>query len=241
MRKVGHKCIKSNCWGVCGSAPQLWDEDPCDQCPTLKRGCWPASSCSKIQKSELFVTAALSPVLISSHTLSILPGMPSHSWVVTQKTPSIPRGCCQECLPCRKDKSCHYHHTYKLVPRTPVKSLWNFNDSNCAGSDSISPKSGRVLGKSQVSNPYTLNEQKDASTCRRNLLNVLVINRKTSILELFCNLLFCTLNFFMYSCVFMKTHTFLHAHVHIFWTSRVLSKVSTLKTSISLEGLKIII
>lgn len=80
------------------------------------------------------------------------------------------------------------------------------------GSISISPKSGRVLGKSQVNNTYTLNEQKDTRKCRRDLLNILVINRKTNILELFCNLLFCTLNFsLVFMCIYENTHTFLHA------------------------------
>lgn len=75
------------------------------------------------------------------------------------------------------------------------------------GSISIFPKSGRVLRKSQVNNTYTLNEQKDTRKFRRDLLNILVINRKTNILELFCNLLFCTLNFsLVFMCIYEKTH-----------------------------------
>lgn len=149
--------------------------------------------------------------LLSSHLLTHCPFFlecpPTPEWWL-RKPLAFLEGIVRSVFPVvRLTKSYHYHHTYKLVPRTLVKSLWNFSASACVGSDCISLKSGRVLGKSQVSNTYTLNEQKDTRKCRRNLLNVLVINRKTSILELFCNLLFCTLNFsHVFMCIHENTH-----------------------------------
>lgn len=92
MRKQAHKCMKANWEDVCvGVLYNCGMKTHVTSTPINREVWWAASSISKIQKSELSVTGALSPVLTSSYTLSTLPGMSLHPWVVTQKSLSHSR------------------------------------------------------------------------------------------------------------------------------------------------------